>query len=50
MRDYKMQKQIINIFWKDMDNIGDRMSGAGLYFYFPLFMLIIKMLVIMKLL
>ena len=31
-----MQKQIINIFWKDMDNIGDRMSGAGLYFDFPL--------------
>lgn len=29
-------KQIVNLFWKNTDNIGDAMSGSCLYFEFPI--------------
>lgn len=34
-KEYKA-KQIINVYWKDTDNLGDRKSGVALYFDFPL--------------
>jgi len=31
-----MTKQVVNLYWRDTDNVGDAMSGSCLYFKFPL--------------